>query len=262
MKVKWAVILVLLLVGAAFFLSERIAEDPDCLQEQVAGTGATAAGVFLSAGHTEPALDCIELFAMADPDNPDLLWVKGDALSDLGRYDEAVACYDTALQHDPDDPRMLVGKADALSMAGELEEALAACEQALAREPETMAALDKAGYLNLRLGRYLEAADYYDTVTGARPRDATAWIRRGDAFLYISIKQEEHLKETYRTLGTPGAAAPVSFPDIDPYMEAMDCYNQAIALDPKTAPLLAARLVARSEITVKTCEDILENLGK
>lgn len=262
MKVKWVVILALLLVGTGFFLSDKIAEDPEYLNKHVAGTGATVAGVFLSAGHAEPALDCIEFFATADPDNPDLLLVKGNALSAAGRYEEALACYDTVLLEKPDDPRMLVGKADALSMTGELEEALEACEQALASEPETMAALDKAGYLNLRLGRYLEAADYYDTLTEAQPEDAAAWIRRGDAFLYISIKQEEHLKETYRTLGTPGAAAPVSFPDIDPYMEAMDCYNQAIALDPKTAPLLAARLVARSEITVKTCEDILENLGK
>ncbi|MDD3620902.1 MAG: tetratricopeptide repeat protein [Methanofollis sp.] len=262
MKVKWAVILALLLVGTAFFLSDRIAEDPEYLQEQAAGSGAVVAEVFLSAGHIEPALDCIELFAMADPDNPDLLWVKGDALSSLGRYEEAVACYDTVLMKNPKNPKMLVGKADALSMAGELDEALVICEQALASEPETMAALDKAGYLNLRLGRYLEAADYYDTITEARPGNAAAWIKRGDAFLYISIKQEEQLKETYRSLGTPGAAAQASYPNIDPYMEAMDCYNQAIALDPKTAPLLAARLVARSEITVKTCEDILENLGK
>ncbi|QYZ78267.1 tetratricopeptide repeat protein [Methanofollis formosanus] len=262
MKVKWVVILALLLVGTAFFLSDRIAEDPEYLNKHVAGTGATVAGVFLSSGHAEPALDCIEFFAAADPDNPDLLWVKGDALSAAGRYEEAVVCYDTVLLNDPDDPRMLVGKAEALSMAGELEEALEACEQALASEPEAMAALDKAGYLNLRLGRYLEAADYYDTITEARPENAAAWIRRGDAFLYISIRQEEELKETYRTLGTPGARTAVAPLNVDPYMEAMECYNHAIALDPKTAPLLAARLVARSEITMKTCEEILENLGK
>ncbi|WP_265581390.1 tetratricopeptide repeat protein [Methanofollis aquaemaris] len=262
MKVKWAVILALLLVGTAFFLSDRIAEEPEFLNEHVAGTGAAVAGVFLSAGHAGPALDCVEFFAAADPDNPDLLWVKGDALSAAGRYEEAVVCYDTALLNDPDDPAMLVGKANALSMSGELEEALEACEQALASEPEAMAALDKAGYLNLRLGRYLEAADCYDTVIEARPGDAAAWIRRGDAFMYISLRQEEQLKETYRTLGTPGAGAAASFPNIDPYMEAMECYNQAIALDPKTAPFLAARLVARSEITVKTCEEILDNLGK
>lgn len=260
MKLKWILLTVGILIVAGFYLSDRIAEDPDYLSEKVADAGAMTASTLISVEQYEAAAACADLASTVSPGNVALLRVKGEALSAQGKYGEAVACYDLALTAGDGGAETLAEKANALMKAGDFEGAVAACTDALALDPADLPALQTAGASNLLLGRYDEAVGYYDRVLQARPDDAAAWIKKGDALLYISLQEEQQMKEAFTDItGMTGGA---SFsPTPNAYMDAMECFNHAIALDPKTAPLLATRLVARSQISVQTCEDIVKNLG-
>ncbi|WP_067050926.1 tetratricopeptide repeat protein [Methanofollis ethanolicus] len=260
MKIKWLLLILGILVVAGFSLSDRIADDPEYLSSGVADVGTMAASTLISFEQYEAAAACADFASTVVPDNPGLLRVKGKALSAQGKYDEAVVCYDMALTTGEGDATTLSEKGKALMKAGDLEGAIAACADALARDPADLPALQTAGASSLLLGQYDEAVGYYDRILQAQPENAAAWIKKGDALLYISLQEEEQMKEAFRDIG--GASGGSSFsPNPNAYMDAIECFNHAIALDPKTAPLLATRLVARSELTVQTCEDIVKNLG-
>jgi tetratricopeptide (TPR) repeat protein len=259
-KLKWLLLTVGILVVAGFSLSDRIAEDPEYLSSKVADAGAVTASTLISFEQYEAAAVCADLASTVVPGNAALLRVKGEALTAQGKYGEAVACYDLALTTGDGGVATLSEKGQALMKAGDLDGAVAACTDALALDPADLPALQTAGASSLLLGKYDEAVGYYDRILQAQPESAAAWIKKGDALLYISIREEQQMKEAFRDITGMSGGASFS-PNPDAYMDAMECFNHAIALDPKTAPLLATRLVARSEITVQTCEDIVKNLG-
>ena len=59
-------------------------------------------------GDPESASNMLQLGLREDPDNPDLLEMKGDSLVDLGFRRSAEACYERCLANDPDRIRVLV----------------------------------------------------------------------------------------------------------------------------------------------------------
>lgn len=260
MKIKTLLLIAGILVVAGIYISDRTAEDPDYLSSKVADAGAMTASTFISFEQYDAAVTCADFVSTVDPDNPALLRIKGEALSAVGKYDEAVACYDDALTSGGEDATTLAKKAQALLKAGDLNGAVEACTAALAIDQTDLSALQTAGAASLYLGEYDQAVGYYDQLVEVRPDDAAAWIKKGDALLYISLQEEEKMKKAFKNLTGTTSATSTNF-DSDAYMEAMECFNKAIALDPKTAPLLAARLLARSQISVQTCEDIVKDLG-
>ena len=56
---------------------------------------------YLEEGKFNEALDCFEQSLVSDPQNPNLLNLKGVALRSLGRYDEALECYNKTLELEP-----------------------------------------------------------------------------------------------------------------------------------------------------------------
>lgn len=260
MKIKWLLLTIGILAVAGIYLSDCIANDPEYLSSKIADAGTMTASTLISFEQYEAAAACADLAGTVDPDNANLLRVKGEALSAQGKYGDAVVCYDMALTAGDGDAATLAEKGQALMKAGDLESAVAACKDALSLDPVELPALQTAGASSLLLGRYDEAVGYYDRILQAQPESAAAWIKKGDALLYISLRDEQQMKEAFRDITGMSGGASFS-PNPNAYMDAMECFNHAIALDPKTAPLLATRLLARSEITVQTCEDIVKNLG-
>ena len=61
---------------------------------------------------------------------------KGNALSQLGKYQEALIWYDKALAIDPKHVRALNGKGNALSQLGKYEEAITWHDKALSIDPQ------------------------------------------------------------------------------------------------------------------------------
>jgi len=258
MKLKWIILILLIVVASWVYISGKTAEDPDFVGSTISNTSTAAAGALISVGQYDAAVVFADLALPLVPDDMDLLLAKGNALSALGRNEDASACYDLIIAEDPDAAEALAGKATALFRMGDMESSYAYAMEALAIDGTDLAALERAGAASLSLGNYAEAADYYDQIVTLKPEEAAAWIQRGDALLSISILMEEEMKTTFSTLGTSGATMDTL--NIDPYMEAMECYNRAISLDPMVAPMLATRMIARSQMTINTCQEILENL--
>ena len=73
------------------------------------------------------------------------------------RYREALASYDRALASEPDDPDLLYIRANALQAMGQAHEALAGYERALARQPTFPAAWNNRANILLEEGRLEEA---------------------------------------------------------------------------------------------------------
>ncbi|MGL5135717.1 MAG: TPR end-of-group domain-containing protein, partial [Planktothrix sp.] len=61
---------------------------------------------------------------------------RGNALSNLGKYEEALASYDQALHYKPDDYRALYSKASIYGLQGELSLAVKNLQQAIKLNPE------------------------------------------------------------------------------------------------------------------------------
>lgn len=258
MKLKWVILILLVAAASWVYISDRTSKDPAFIDSAIADTSTAAAGTLISVGQYDAAVVFADLALPLVSADADLLIAKGRALSGLGRNEEASACYDLILAKDPDDAGALAGKATALFRMGDMAGSYACAVDALAIDGTDLAALERAGAASINLGRYGEAAAYYDQIVTLRPGDAAAWIRKGDALLSISILMEEEMKTQFSSLGKPGAT--MGTLNIDPYMEAMACYNRAISLDPMVAPMLATRMIARSQMTINTCQDILENL--
>jgi len=258
MKLKWIILILLVVAASWVYISDKTSKDPAFIDSAIANTSTAAAGTLISVGQYDAAVVFADLALPVATADCDLLMEKGKALSALGRNEEASACYDLILAEDPDAADALAGKATALFRMGDMETSYAYAMDALAIDGTDLAALERAGAASLNLGNYAAAADYYDRIVTLRPGDAAAWIRRGDALLSISILMEEEMKTAFSDLGKPGAT--MGTLNIDPYMEAMECYNRAISLDPMVAPMLATRMIARSQMTINTCQDILENL--
>ena len=58
---------------------------------------------YLDDGNYNDALSFFDQALALEPNNPDILNLKGVALRSLGRYDEASECYNKSLELDPRD---------------------------------------------------------------------------------------------------------------------------------------------------------------
>ncbi|TAJ44686.1 tetratricopeptide repeat protein [Methanofollis fontis] len=258
MKLKWVLLLMIVVAAGAFYVQERSSEDPEFINSTVSDSGTAVAGTLNAVGLHDAAVIWVDTVTPLAPADTELLRQKGSALTALGNYEEASACYDLLIIENTSDATALAGKAIAAYRLGDMNTSYACALDAIAIDPSDLGALERAGAASIGLGRYEEAVEYYDQIVTISPGDTDAWIQKGDALLSISILMEQEMKTMYSDLGKEGVT--VGILDIDPYMEAMECYNRAISLDPKVAPMLASRMLARSQMTINTCQEILENL--
>ena len=76
--------------------------------------------------------------AVAARSDPDLLWRRAEARSELGRWDEALADYGEALRAAPGQARLWNGKGNAEFSAGRYEAASSAYGKAIERSPDEL----------------------------------------------------------------------------------------------------------------------------
>src|SRR6266567_4730923 len=80
-----------------------------------------------------------------DPNEAFAYGNKGDALNNLGRYQEALAAYEQAIGLDPNLALAYSNKGAALNNLGRYQEALAAYEQAIGLDPNNAFAYSNKG---------------------------------------------------------------------------------------------------------------------
>ncbi|WP_414544340.1 tetratricopeptide repeat protein [Nostoc sp. CCY0012] len=124
------------------------------------------------------------------PDKHEAWNKRGNALSDLGRYEEASVCFDKALEIQLDDHKALYNRGNAVRQLGCNEEAIAAYERALAIQPDDHYAWNLQGYALSILGRNEEAIAAYERALVIQPNDHYAWFFRGNAFRQLGRNEE------------------------------------------------------------------------
>ena len=114
---------------------------------------------------------------------------KGDALYDLGQYQEAIGYYDKVLAIDPNDVYALINKGSALDDLGQYEQAIEYYDKVLAIDPNNVDSLNNKGEALDELGRHQEAAAWF--CTGARASGGAA----ADSFLADGCRFERQHAE-------------------------------------------------------------------
>ncbi len=115
-------------------------------------------------------------------------WMKGDELSDQGKYEEAIAQYDQAIALEPKAAAAWCGKGLALYELGRYDEALDAFDQAITINPNYAKAQYGRGLTLYELGLHDEAISAYDTALKIYPEygyliyhgKALAYAAKGD----------------------------------------------------------------------------------
>ncbi len=119
-----------------------------------------------------------------------LFFNVGNALADLGRYEDVLASYDKALAIKGDDPDVWYNRGVTLGNSGRREEAIASYDQALVIKDDYLNAWNNRGSALYELGRYEEAVASYDKALVIKDDDHEIWHYRGLVLLYLERSEE------------------------------------------------------------------------
>ncbi len=154
-----------------------------------------------------------------EPDFPEVLHSRGDALRMLQRPAEALLCYDKALALRPGYVEALHNRAIALRDLQRFDEALACCGEAIALAPALAALHNTRAALLQDLGRYAEALLSCDEALALAPDFLEALGNGGNVL---------------RALKRPA--------------EALVCHARALAIQPDCAEILNNRGLALADL--------------
>lgn len=217
---------------------------------------------------------CYFSFVLHEPVTPggiatQSLVLAADAVADTNYPAYALPLYDTALDMAPENSAILTRKVNVLRKEGRVDEAKDCLFQAMEANPGDAVPIVTAGDLMYNDAQYQSAIRYYEKALGMNRENADVWIRKGDAYLAISLAEMQGMREQYksltgRSIGSPSASDPSTldaFRSTESYREAITAYNEAIRIDPLTSVEISGRILASTQVMVGTYQGILEDIG-
>jgi tetratricopeptide (TPR) repeat protein len=134
------------------------------------------------------ALAALDRATALQPADPNLVWLRGATLVDLGRFAEGLAALDAALRIHADNPRAWFDRARALVGLDRAAEAVAALDRAIERMPGFFEALVERGRILRRLGRAEAALASWEAAHRLRPEDLD--VARERAAVLVDLNRE------------------------------------------------------------------------
>jgi len=144
----------------------------------------------------EQKIEACKRATAINPENAKAFYYWGDALSDLGRFEEAIDKFRRATEIDPTDSWAFAGWGNALREQGMAEEAIDKYKRATDADPKHAWALTYWGDILQKQGRDEEAIEKYRLATEADPKHAWAFTEWGNT-LQKQGRDEEAI-EKYR----------------------------------------------------------------
>jgi Flp pilus assembly protein TadD len=142
-----------------------------------------AAIAHLRSGRTPQGVQMLELLLTRDPDDVNLLFNLGIALSEARRLAEAEDHLNRAVELAPDFADALVALGVAQLRQQNVETAIETLERAIAIEPDNPWAHRNLGIAYLKLGEDPEeAVEHLQKAVERQPADQGAWLALGDAY--------------------------------------------------------------------------------
>ncbi|MEL6581075.1 MAG: tetratricopeptide repeat protein, partial [Cyanobacteria bacterium J06621_12] len=207
------------------------------------------AGLLYKAKHCSPTMQleylqkaksqAEEIIIDSDPEFSSGLfsWDLGNALFNLGRYEDAIAAYDQALAIKPELHEAWYNRGIALFSLGRYEDAIAAYDQALAIKPDDPEAWNNRGNALANLERYEDAIASFDKALAIKPDDHKAWYNRGIALFNLE-RYEDAIADYDQALAIKPDLHEalynrgVALDDLERYEGAIADYDQALAIKP------------------------------
>jgi hypothetical protein len=100
-------------------------------------------------------------------------------------------------------------------------------------------------------------------------KDAQIWIRKGDASLALSIKDNQKIRANFQTLTTdnqdPAAASKETLATLEAsqsYQDAMESYNHAIKIDPFVSVEISSHILASTQDLLNTEQGIVNDISR
>ncbi|MEM9246433.1 MAG: tetratricopeptide repeat protein [Cyanobacteria bacterium P01_F01_bin.153] len=137
--------------------------------------------------------DAVTVQAMQGQSNdsdPQLWYARGNALDELGRYDEAIAAYDRALEADPKFYAAWVNRGYCLDRLGRYRGAITAFDQALRLKPDYDGLWYNRGTVLGKIQRYGAAVESFNRALKLKPNFPAAWNNRGTALTKLNHYDE------------------------------------------------------------------------
>ncbi|GAC1466515.1 MAG: hypothetical protein NVS2B12_07740 [Ktedonobacteraceae bacterium] len=191
----------------------------------------------ITENHAKEVLTLCEQALAIAPEHAQVLREKGNALFQLGRYEECLAALDQALQADPSitDVQFHHTRAQALERLQRYDEARAAYDLALQNDPQNIRLLEQKAALLQRLDLFSEALVIYKQLSSLDAKNAAYPEALGNIFLLLQEPQK-----------------------------ALDAYDQAIQRNPNTTRLYAQRgevlyALERYEEAVTAMDQAIQN---
>lgn len=143
----------------------------------------------LEAGRYEESLDFFDRAINIKPD--DITWYKkGNSLKNLGRHEDAIESYNRAISINPDNNFAWNNKGICLGDLGKNEESLESYDQAISINPNDDCAWNNKASSLYTLGRYEESIMSADRAIGINPNDDCAWINKGSSLTELGRYEE------------------------------------------------------------------------
>ena len=98
--------------------------------------------------------------------------------------------------------------------------------------------------------------------------DAQIWIRKGDASLAMSIRDNQKIRANFQALTTntqdPALASRETMDTLEAspsYQDTMDSYNRAIRIDPFVSVKISSHILTSTQDLLNTEQGILSDIG-
>ncbi len=178
-------------------------------------------------------------------------YLRGVALRSKRDFDGAVADFNQAISLDPSDSEYLIERGNTHDARGDLDRAIADHSAAIKVNPNSANAFNSRGAALQRKGDYARAAADYAQVTKLQPKSPEAW----SALCWARAIGERDLQQALQACNEALRIKPDAIDALDSRgfvqlkLNRIDAaiadYDAALKIDPKYAPSLYARGIAR-----------------
>jgi len=184
------------------------------------------------------ALETLDRALELDPDDPDVLALRGSCLTRLGRHEAALEVYDRVLEIDPDPmPTTYYNRALSKAGLGRHEQALEDYDRAIELEPDSARAHFYRAVSKASLGRHRTALPDFDRALELAPRYPEGHYNRGVCRGKLGLYREAIDDYTRALELDPGSLKPLlnrafALARLGRHTEALEDYDRAIELEP------------------------------
>ncbi|MGK7933011.1 MAG: tetratricopeptide repeat protein [Microcystaceae cyanobacterium] len=148
------------------------------------------AKMLIATENLENALTTLNQVMKRQPDNEDAWFYRGNALGNLGRFDEAILSYDKAIEIKPDYHEAWNNRGNALFNLGRLDEAILSYDKAIEIKPDYHQAWNNRGDTSKKLGRFKKTLSSFDKAIEFKLDDHQAWYNYGNALFNLGRLDE------------------------------------------------------------------------